>query len=106
MKIRADLSLGRRWICCKGMIEPVGVVTRWDTFELLGHERRGVEEANAANPQLPEQLNSRGVDERNVRQLEGQPDPVAESVQIAGSPKLLNPAVRHPTFHSESYCLS
>src|SRR5260370_42326817 len=31
-------------------------------FELLGHQRRGVEESKA-NPQLLEQLNSRGVDE-------------------------------------------
>src|SRR5579863_2445797 len=75
-------------------------------FKLFGHQRRGAEEGNQAIPQFLEQFNTRGVGERNVRKIQGQPDPVAESVQIARSPELLDPAFRQTTFYPEFYRLA
>src|SRR5579872_2520971 len=78
------------------------VATWHHVFELFGHKRRSAQEGNAATPQLLEKLDSGGIHERNVRQIERQTDPVAESVHIAGFSKLLDPTAHQPTFYPKS----
>src|SRR5580698_722991 len=96
MATGASSSVSRAWAILAGPVRARRIL------ELLRHKRRGVEKRNTATLQFLEQLNSSSIDESDVRQVESQPDTVAETLQIAGFSQFLYPAIRHPAFHPES----